>query len=138
MTASETVEDGRAFALEQMIDTCRIDAGPADLGTFNSTTGQYTPPPATEVYTGPCQVQVTDSLAARTSDVGGAEITVQRLSVKVPITAVGIKVNHVVTITAVGEGSDPELVDRRYRIEATHAKTYATARRLQCEEVTEP
>lgn len=138
MTASDTVEAGRAFALEQMIDSCVIAEAAAGLGTFNSHTGVYTPPAETPIYSGPCQVQVTDSLAARTPDAGETLVTLQRLIVKVPLTATGIKVNHRITITAVGEGSDPELLGRGYRIEATHAKTYATARRLQCEEVTSP
>lgn len=130
--AAETVAEGRALAEELFVDTCTI-VERAGRGTFAA--GTFTPPAETPVYDGPCQVQVTDSLNAQTPDVGERQVTLLRTVVKVPVSATGIRVGHVVTITTVGAPSDPELVDREFRIEATHAKTYATARRLQCEEI---
>lgn len=132
VVAAETVEEGRELAEELMVDACSI-AAPAGRGTFAA--GTYTAPASTPVYAGPCQVQMTDSLNAQTPQVGERQITLLRTVVKVPLAATGIEVGHVLTITAVGAPSDVELVDKEFRVEATHAKTYATCRRLQCEEV---
>lgn len=133
VTASAVATAGRLAAEALMVDTCTI--GTPGAASFDSNTGTYTPPIITPVYTGKCRVQVVDSLNAGTPEVGERELTIQNLILQVPISATGIQVGHVAEITAAA--LDPELVDRRYQVVATHAKTHATARRLQCREVTE-
>lgn len=125
----------RAQAESKMVDTCIIVHPTTGTGTFDSTTGTYTEPATEPVYVGPCQVQVTDSLNANDTDVGERQITLLRTIVKIPVGVLGVEVNDIVTITATGAVSDPALVGKQFRVDATHAKTYATARRLQCEQV---
>lgn len=134
--AGETVAEGRAEAEARMVDTCTIRHGPSGPGTYDSATGVHTPAAGDVVYEGPCEVQVTGAVAFTTPEAGETQVTLQQVVVKVPVSAAGIVVDDEVTIDAVGAASDPELVGKTYRVEATHAKTYATARRLQCEERT--
>jgi hypothetical protein len=102
--------------------------------TFDPDTGEYTTTAGTVLYSGPCQVQVTDTIP-RDATVGEQQIVVERIIVKIPWDAAEVPPNSVGTITAVGEGSG-SVVGRRYRVIGTNAKTYNTARRLPCELVT--
>ncbi len=131
MTALSVTLRGRTAATALMVDACTI-AHPGAAATFNAATGVYADPAGTVFYTGPCQIQV--GLAVGGSDAGGAELTVLRLVVKVPVTVVGVEVDDVVTVTA--SLLDPDLVGRVFQVTAGHAKTFATARRLQVDEVT--
>jgi len=132
VTAESVTLAGRAAAEALMVDTCRIGVlGPA---AFDSATGTYTPGTIDPVYTGKCRVQVRDGLNAQDPEVGERQITLQPLVLAVPIAATGIAVDQVAEILTAT--LDPELVGSRFRVVATHAKTHATARRLQCEEVT--
>lgn len=132
MLAAELAE-GRRAAEALMADTCvitRAGEGPV----FDPSTGTYTDAAGGPVYDGPCRVQVTDSLNARTPEAGGDLVTVQQLVLQVPVAATGVKVGDVATLITAKH--DPDLINRKYRVVATHAKTHATARRLQCEEIT--
>lgn len=123
----------RAEAEALMVDSCTItrDGG---APTFDPNTGTYTDPAGSTVYTGACQVQLSDGLSARSSEAGGTELITSRVTVKIPVSATGVRVGDVVTITAAT--LDPDLVDHRYVIAAEHAKTFATARRLEVERYT--
>lgn len=116
-----------------MLETCTITRG-GGAPTFDGTTGTYTTPAGTTIYSGPCEVQVSDGLTAQSEDAGGADVTLTRVTVKVPITATGIQIDDVVTITA--SALDPDLVGQRFTVVAGHAKSFATARRLQVERTT--
>jgi hypothetical protein len=122
----------RAAAERRMVDSCTITHPAAGLGTFDDDTHTYAPPTETPVYAGRCRVQTRDGLVAADRNVGERQITVLRFEVHVPLVATGIAVDDLVTITA---ARDPDLVGRRFRVTASHAKTDATARRLQCEEL---
>ncbi len=116
-----------------MLDACTITRGGGEP-TFNPTTGAYTTPAGSTIYTGVCEVQISDGLNARTSEAGGQVVTERRVTVKVPISVVGVEVDDIVTITA--SALDADLVGQTFRVLAEFAKSFATARRLQVEGVT--
>lgn len=102
---------------------------------FDPNTGLYSDRTTETIYSGACQVQIGGNADALTPDIGGGSTTIQQLTVKVPVTDVSYEIQDLVTITAAT--LDETLVGRKYRVTALHAKTYATARRLQCDEVTD-
>jgi len=133
VTIETVTAEGRIAAEMRMLDACTITrSGGAD--TFNPTTGVYTTPAGSAVYTGKCEVQVSDGLNARDTEVGGQEITLTRLTVKVPMSVEDVQVDDVVTITA--SLLDPDLVGQTFRVIEGFAKSFATARRLQVERTT--
>lgn len=113
-----------------MVDACTITRS-GGVPTLNPTTGLYTTPAATTVYTGACEVQISDGLNAQTAEAGGQVVTERRVTIKVPISAEGIETGDLVTITA--SALDPDLVNQEFRVLAGFAKSHATARRLQVE-----
>lgn len=117
-----------------MVDSCTIVRPASGLPVFDPSDGTYDEADDTDVYDGVCRVQVMDSLNAQDAEAGGELLTVQRLVLQLPISVTGVRVGDVATITS--SAMDSDLVGRVYRVVATHAKTHATARRLQCEEVT--
>lgn len=123
----------RAEAEGRMVDACIITESGAEP-TFDGETGEYGDPEApTVVYSGACEVQVSDGLNARQTEAGGTEVTLSRVTVKIPMSATGVQVGHVVKITA--SEHDPDLVDQKFTVLAGFAKTFATARRLQVERI---
>lgn len=116
-----------------MIDACSISRSGGEE-TYDDTTGEYTTPASVLIYAGPCEIQVTDSLNAQDADAGGEIATVLRLTLKVPVSVTGVRIDDVATVT--DSVLDPDLVDRSFRIVAPHAKSFSTARRFQVEEVT--
>lgn len=126
---------GRAMAESLMVDSCTITA--LTEPEWDEEADDYADPAAgATLYTGPCRVQVTDSLTVQTETVGEQLVATQRVVVSIPVDSDPTPIGSVVTITAVADISDPSLVDQTYRVTGTHAKTHATARRLPCEQVT--
>ena len=117
-----------------MVDTCTI-AGKGST-TWNVGTNDYTETAGGAVYSGKCQVQVTDSITTSGETVGEQLVVTERVTIKIPVSADPVPINSVVTITAVDAASDSALVGRRYRVTGSHAATFKTARRLPCELVT--
>lgn len=124
----------RAEAEALMVDACSIGANRSV--TFDVDTETYVSTPGTAIYSGPCQVQMVDSIGTEGETVGEQLVVTSKVVVKIPVSAPAIPVNFIVTITDTGEGSDPSLVGKDYKVSGVHAKTYATARRLPCELVT--
>lgn len=124
---------GRAAAEQGMVDTCTIRANDGDT-TYDPATNAYVETAGTLLYTGPCQVQVTDTIP-QSANVGDQSVVVERIIVKIPWDAVAIPVSSVVEITAAGASSGA-VVGNRYRVTGSHDKTFATATRLPCESVT--
>lgn len=122
----------RAEAEGRMVDACIITRG-GGAPTFDPNTGNYMTPAGSTIYSGSCEVQISDGLNAREAQAGGTELSLSRLTLKVPVSAVGIRVDDVAVITTATH--DPDLEDRTYRVIGEHSKTFATARRLQVEEV---
>lgn len=121
----------RQQAESLMVDEATITRNGGEA-VFDPVTGTYTDPADSTIYTGPCRVQV-GAPSVTTPEAGGDVLSVLRLTVQVPVSATGIQVNDVVTITAATH--DPDLEGKTYRVTGTHAKTHATARRLEVEEV---
>ena len=95
--AADAVTEGRALAEELMVDSCTIVAS-AGRPRFDSVNGVHVPAAETPIYSGPCQVQMTDSLNAEQPQVGERQATLLRTIVKVPVTATGIRVGELVGI----------------------------------------
>lgn len=133
MTAATAVARGRAAAEQLMVDTIAFRANDGTT-TYDPDTNEYVETEGTLLYSGPCQVQVSDTIP-RDATVGEQQVVVERTIIKIPWDSVAIPVNAVGEITAVGDGSG-SVVGNRYRVTGAHAKTYNTARRLPCELVT--
>ena len=123
----------RERAESLMVDTCTIAAPGSE--TFDPDTGEYVTTPGASLYSGPCQVQVAGPSVGE-AVVGEQQVALERIIVKIPVGSAATPPDSVVTITAVSDLSDPALVGRVFRVTGTHAKTFATARRLPCELVT--
>lgn len=121
----------RAEAELLMVDACTITrTSTGDV--FDPDTGTYTASAGTAVYAGKCKIQYR---SASTADVGEQQLTLHSLEVHVPMSVTDVTVDDVVAITAAVH--DASLVGRTFRVIDDFAKTYATARRLRCEEVTQ-
>lgn len=124
----------RAEVEGRMVDACTITRAGVNDTTFDPDTGVYTDAADSTVYTGRCEIQVSDGLNANTTEAGGQVVVDQRVTLKIPMAVEDIRPDDVVTITA--SELDPDLVGKTYRVMAGFAKSFATARRLQVEEVT--
>ena len=126
---------GRRRAEALMVDACIVtDPATATAPSWNDETGQWETPDAAPLYAGRCQVQV-PNVAEQSADAGERDWTVQAAIVKLPVTgSEDVEPGHTVTMTAAT--LDASLAGRRFTVRADHAKTFATARRLRCEEVT--
>ena len=67
---------------------------------------------------------------SRTVTVGGVEREVLQGGLHIPLSAALPAIGWVFVCTAVGAGSDPALVGRKWRVQDVPTKSYATARRL--------
>lgn len=121
----------RAEAEARMVDACTITRAGDDDTTFDPNTGTYTDAADTAVYSGKCEVQVTDGLNAQRTEAGGTEISITRVTVKVPVSVTGVERGDLVTITEATNDSD--LAGQVFSVVGLHSKSYATARRLQVE-----
>lgn len=101
--------------------------------TFNEATGQTETAYVTRLVS-KCKVQ-TRTLQARQEEVGGRTATTVSVELHLPVSAGAVVVGDVCEITAVGSLTDSQLLGRKFRIVAPVAKSYATARRLDVEEV---
>lgn len=116
-----------------MVEACTIGR-PSTSHTTDPTTGQVTYT-STPLYAGKCRVQMmTGTRGDNLLQAAERAIVVQSAIISVPIAVVGVRVGDVVTITAAV--LDGDLVGRVYRVEDVIHKTYLTARRLICQEVT--
>ena len=125
-----TLPQLRTEAEGRMVDECTVTRAGGEE-TYNPATNAYTAAAGSTVYTGACEVQISDGLNARQAEAGGAELTISRLTVKIPISVEDVTIGDIVTIT--DTLLDPDLIGQRFRVIAGHAKTFATARRLQVE-----
>lgn len=120
---------GQAAAEDLMSDTCQIRRR-AGLSAPNPITLEVVPS-YTYPYAGKCQVQLRDTVATQ-PDAGEKSHAVMRTVVKVPMAVAGLAVDdEVVVLTSI----DGDLVGKVFRVRSVFHKTYATARRLECEEV---
>ena len=113
-----------------------------DRGTMRRATGATTQDPDTgstvpefaDQFSSKCKIQ-TRNLQARESEVGGRTATSVRVELHLPITAPAVEVGDVFEVTRVDARSDRQLLGRKFRVIAPVGKSFATARRLEVEEV---
>lgn len=129
MTAATAIAAGRRSAEALMVDTCTISAP----GTSSFLAGEYTTIPGAQGYAGKCKVQQRAGRMPPTPSQEGTELVLVPLEVHIPVDAPAPSANDLVTIT--GSLLDPSLVGRVYRVIDIPGKSFATARRLRCEEV---
>lgn len=124
----------RAEAEGRMVDSCTVTRPSATQGPWDDATGTYGPGEPETVYTGRCEVQLVEVLP-QVAVSGEVDVFTQRVVVKLPVaSSAGVRINDVVTVAS--GTNDASLAGRTYVVRGGHAKTYATARRLQCEEAT--
>jgi hypothetical protein len=122
----------RAEAEALMTDTC-IVRRPNGLTAQDPDTGSEVPL-YDDLFTSKCKVQAR-SLQALTAEAGGRTATTVRLELHLPLTADAAQTFDVAEITAVGALSDVQLLGRKFTIASPVAKSFATARRYEVEEV---
>lgn len=129
MSRESVLARGRAAALAGMIDTCTIIR--QTNGAMDENTGriQRSEQP---IYEGVCRVQNQRAMS-RTEDVGEDRALLLPLEIQLPVTATGLCVGDIITITA--SVNDPDLVGRVLAIRDLAHKSEATARRVRAEEV---
>jgi hypothetical protein len=128
--ATSALLRGRLAAESLMQDACTIRRKTG--GTTDPETGSITPV-WTVIYTGKCKIQQVARLA-RPNDVGEAYKVLDLIEVHVPVAATGFVPDDVATVDA--SALDPDLAGRQLIVRGLIHKTFLTARRLLCQEVT--
>ena len=123
----------RSQAESMMTDTVRVERA-TGTQTMDPDTLEMVDDYAT-VYEDRARVQRSGQLSPHESVAGEVEFGVNALMVQLPLSALGIRKNDRVTVTAVGPLSDPDLVGLVATVQANLTKTHATKRTLVCEEV---
>jgi hypothetical protein len=129
MSRATALARGRVAAELGMADACTITRSGAPVTDAN---GDVTNTPAT-IYTGKCRVQQHQATADE-KDIGEDNLLLLRIEVQLPMTVTGLEVGDIITIST--SAYDPDLPGRVFRIHDLAHKTEATARRVQCMEVT--
>ena len=114
-----------------MADECTVRRVTGD--TTHPDTGVVTPTYAVILTGQKCKVQTRGNWG-ESRDVGEAALVVLSIEVHFPITVTGVQVRDEITIDA--SVHDPDLVGRVLRVKDLHHKSYTTARRFMCQEVT--
>lgn len=110
-----------------------VDEGTAARPTGTSYTGGVDTTTTTPLFTSRCKLQTTQ-IQARTAQVGAREAVTVTVELHLPVDTTPLQVDDLWTLTTPGPGSLAQ-AGAVYRVLAPFAKTYATARRYQVEEV---
>lgn len=133
MSATGATLRGRAAAEALMVETCTITR-PGTAHTTDPTTGKVSYA-GSALYSGKCRVQMmTGTRGDALEQAGERAFVVQSAIISVPATVTGVRVGDVVKVTAAA--LDADLTNRQYRVQDVVHKTFVTARRLICQEVT--
>lgn len=130
MSRASVLALGRIAAKGGMIDTCTIRRRTGEATDPNG----YVTPVWTTVYAGACRIQqtVTDP---REETPGQDRVLMVRRDLQLPVDASpNVRADDIATIDSCVH--DADLVGRRFVIRGEMAKTEATARRLDVEEIT--
>jgi hypothetical protein len=130
MSATTAVLRGRVAAERLMTDTVSITR--VTGSSTNSETGVVTPTTST-IYTGAAKVQQGGVPIGQPRDLGEASVQLVHLQLHIPVSATGVRVDDIATVTA--STLDPDLVGRVFNIRSVAHKSYLTARRMDIEEV---
>lgn len=131
---ADALTAGQAMAEALMTDTVTIRRIDPDAPPTQDPDTGTTSPTYADLFTSPCKVQAR-ALGALTAEAGGRTATTVRVELHLPLSADALETFDVAEITAVGPLSDPQLVGRKFTITAPVAKSFATARRYEVEEV---
>jgi hypothetical protein len=131
-TVTGALPELQTMAESLMTDTVTVRRA-TGATTQDPDTGS-TVPVYTDLFTSKCKVQAR-SLQALTAEAGGRTATTVRLELHLPVSADAVQTGDVAEVTAVGALSDMQLLGRKFRITAPVAKSFATARRYEVEEV---
>jgi len=85
-------------------------------------------------YEGPGRIQRPGTQPAQTVS-GEVEFGIGTVYAQLPLSATGIKRNARVTVLAIGDTTDPDLLGVVATVQANLTKTHPTKRTLVCEEV---
>lgn len=91
-----------------------------------------------EQFTAPCRIAGQGgrtSPVSRTVTIGGVEREVIEGGLHLPVSADILVPGWIWEVTAVGEGSDPALVGKQYRVERLAVQSHATAHRYDVVEL---
>jgi hypothetical protein len=132
MTAASALYAGRALALTLMVDACTFTRSTGSTSQ-NETTGRETAGTRATVYTGPCKVQ-RQRVSPADPEAGERTVTVEQVEIHVPVESTEVRIGDVGVITS--SVFDPVLVGRSFRVTGLFHKSWATSRRLRCDEVT--
>ena len=117
-----------------MVDTLVVDAPTGEVDLDPDTLAEvpeYGPP----IYSGPGRIQRPGALSPRENVAGGFEFGVRSVLAQLPLWATGIPAGARITVSAIGAGTDPDLLGLVATVEANMTKTHATKRTLICQEV---
>lgn len=122
-----TLTLGRRMAESRMTDSCTVTR--AGSPTWDESTGAYTSTPVT-VYSGVCRVKH-PTTAARDVDAGSQLLAVSQLELHLPVSAVGVRADDVVSVT--GSATRAEQSGRKFTIIAPFDGSQSTALRFRVE-----
>lgn len=133
MTANSVLALARVAALALMQDACTITRRTTQ--TTDPETGVITQNYST-LYTGQCKVQRRGprGQSNRPHDFGGDFEFVSYTEVAIPVSSTTYKPDDIVTVTA--SVNDADLVGRVFHLRGFEHKSFPSARRLMCLEVT--
>lgn len=122
------VAAGRRAAEALMVDTIVVyDVG--DRDTQDESTGDEVLE-LVIAFTSKAKFQQGDVTQPNMPSVGGRREAIDETTVQIPVSAPQVVQGQVVECTAVGDGSDPRLVGRKWVVSVPMNKTYSTATRL--------
>lgn len=124
---AQVLPELRAEAESRMTDACVITR-PVER-VFDEDTGEWVEDIVT-VYSGKCRVK-SPATAARSVDAGSQLVVVSAPAIHVPVSAEGIRVGDVATVTA--SATRPAMVGRVFTIAAPFDGAQTTAQRFQVE-----
>lgn len=131
MTVTGVTLAGRTAALGLMADACTVGRSTQETAVVNENSGQLIPNPTTAIYSGQCRVKPLPA-SNRQVEIGERRIVLQFFIISLPMTAISVAVDDIVTITA--SALDGALVGRTLRVLDVERGSQITARRLLCEE----
>lgn len=132
MTLEAVTTAGRTAAESLMVDR-GIMRRPTGLSTQDPDSGAETPT-FDDLFESKAKIQARN-LQAITQEVGGTTSTSVRVELHLPVSAPAVQVGDVWEHTRVSSLSDVQLLGRKFRVVAPVGKSFATARRLEVEEV---
>lgn len=129
MLSQAEIVSMRSVVNGHLPDRCSI--GSRGEPTLDKNTGAYTEGAVVTVYEGPCRVRPAGQRGDLVVQAGGEPVTLRTYDCTVPWDASGIKVDHLVTVSA---SADTSLVGRSLRVRDVQYGSWQLGRRLTLED----